>query len=262
MQVHLLHLGFAALATLAAATSSILDSPIPPIVETNKTLGRRWTNSVTDLQSAAKRWPRGGDHYTRISYCYPTPDHRNQLYNLVQGAISLWTSILGAAGPANRHSIVIAEHPQAYCYYARDPKDPNAAWVWNKNVPEDTLMIMVDQRVSAASTTPGWHDGSQETNSGEATAGRHRMKINNALAHWYSQRHSKNFRIAKAAIAHEFGHVFGLEHEQYVTLDENVSDTETTEPIPDTLTLNILFLTTCLVNEMIATVISSSTAPA
>ncbi|KAK7193223.1 hypothetical protein PSPO01_01017 [Paraphaeosphaeria sporulosa] len=50
------------------------------------------------------------------------------------------------------------------------------------------------------------------------------MKIHNALVRWYSQGQGKNFRSAKAAIAHEFGHVFGLGHQQYVTPSDQRED--------------------------------------
>ncbi|KAF2444070.1 hypothetical protein P171DRAFT_25306 [Karstenula rhodostoma CBS 690.94] len=74
-------------------------------------------------------------------------------------------------------------------------------------------MIMVDQRVFAANATPGWNNGNQQTSAGESAAGRHRMRINNALARWYLRGQGRNFRTAKAAVAHEFGHIFGLDHE-------------------------------------------------
>lgn len=215
--MRLLVLVLAAWATFAAACPSVSGSS--PSFGTgnqnsNKTLERRWTDAVTDINSVMKRWPRGADGFTTINFCWPEPIHRSRLYNLVMAGITVWMNAIGAAGQANRHSLVIQEHQPAYCYYARDPNDPNAPWIWNPAVPGDTLMIMIDDRVGSATASLGWHDESVETRSNIAPEGRHTLRIDSAVIRKFATGQGSDYRNAKASVAHEFGHVLGLDHEQ------------------------------------------------
>ncbi|KAJ4348233.1 uncharacterized protein N0V89_009605 [Didymosphaeria variabile] len=216
MQVRLLLLVYVALATLAAACPSLLNHSAPQIVDhphLNRMLGRRWTEFVTDLQSCVTRWPRGQDRYTRIYYCYATVEHKNQLKDLISAALALWANALGPAGANSQHSLLVVEHPLHFCYTRRNPNDQNSPFVWNQNIPEETLLIQVDASTGSATSHPGFSNGRQETHFGLPTAGRHFMKVNPNLINMFRNNPHRGMETARASIAHEFGHVFGLEHE-------------------------------------------------
>ena len=190
--------------TVAALSALVTGCPLPANSSHSPTIDvavrqdgghRGWTEVVSDPTSSNKPWPRAADGLTRILYCYPDADHKRFARSLVQDAIKLWMDALGSPSKGSGHSIVIEEHSASFCMLPRDPENPQAPWLWDPSVPEDTLVIQVFNSLNDQATA-GYSDGSLQTHASDPLWGRHSLHIGMA---------SIGMPGKVAAVAHEFG---------------------------------------------------------
>ncbi|CAN9226127.1 unnamed protein product [Alternaria alternata] len=184
----------------------IFSGPCAVLPPSNKTE----TPSYDGVQSAASSiWGHEGsgrpkkwtDLYVKgltvIPYCFPTEEHRKANIATVEAATELWITALGGkASEASGHKIMFSEwidprKKPMYCIDVNSPVDSK----WNMAVPYKTVAIWKDDRAGkrAASSTVGMGDSPGKPWD---------------LDMWLGEEASVQ------TIAHEFGHVMGMMHEQ------------------------------------------------
>lgn len=189
----------------------------------NETIARRWTEVVTHPRNFVQPWPRWLDGRTRIRYCFTNPETFDLLDQLVSSAVTLWFNHLGPPGATSGHSLSILEHPLSYCFLPGNTANPSARFTWNPQVQDDTVHIMIDYNmVASAGASAGYSDGAIQRHIELPLKGRHVIHVSPRLI---TEFQGGNMRTI-ATLAHEFGHVIGLEHEhqradrdQYVYFD-------------------------------------------
>ncbi|KAH7076141.1 hypothetical protein FB567DRAFT_452241 [Paraphoma chrysanthemicola] len=149
------------------------------------------------LKFALKRpWPRVGKLKQRtIPYCYADALTRTNLHCSVMQGLGIWSAALGT-NRVNGHSLswwqTSSRTPPAL--YSKKEECYTKDGKWNDRVPRDALAIHISENGVPQATvgnTPENQDGS---------AGRHKLHL--------------PVDTRPPVIAHEFGHVFGMVHEQ------------------------------------------------
>lgn len=192
-------------ASASISPSKILSSSTADIITAakNKTysvgLQERWVSNFHEMEAlGAQPWPyTKGINRVYIRYCYANLKTRDSAKCVFEQAIELWAEALGGKTSAiSGHAISVNEARDdrngraMLCY-----EDP-ASTIWKKGMPEDVVVIRMPD-----TTGPDWATSGRYV-LGEP--GRHSLNI--------GRDHMGNPEPSK--VAHEFGHVLGMLHEQ------------------------------------------------